>query len=197
LRNKLFAGVLAAVPLGIIIYAAILAEEKTEPLTKPLGFHFPGLGVLLIVIAVYVLGLFVTSIFGRFFLALLDRVIRRVPGLKFLYQAWKDVLVHPAGRADIYSKVVLVPVHGTNVHQIGFTSGEPMAGNPKALTVFLPNAPNPITGQLVIVECTLCRPLNISLEDAFKFLLSTGNYEPCNMEKTALEGDPNVTLVDG
>jgi uncharacterized membrane protein len=180
LRNKFLAGILAAVPLVILVVGGLWVEEKTRPLAAGVGLDYPGLGILIALVAVYLLGLLVTSLMGRFFLGLIDHTLRRIPGLKLLYQAWKDILVVGAGKKDMYSHVVYVPSPDSRGVQLGFTNGDPTPNDPASLCVFLPNVPNPITGRLIIIERAQCRPTNLSMEEAFKFLLSTGNYFPAD-----------------
>jgi len=177
LRNKLVAGAFAAVPVAIVVYAAIWIEENTKALAAPTGVKFPGLGVLLVLAGVYLLGLLVTSVVGRLLFGLANAVFRRVPGLKLIYQVWKDLLVVAPDQAGMFHQCVLVPV-GEGRAQVGFTSGRALPGDPKSICVFLPNIPNPISGRLVIVPREVCTPLKLSVEEAFKFQLSSGNYLP-------------------
>lgn len=178
LRNKLLAGGLAIGPIVVLVWGAIWVEEHTKPLTQPLGFHFPGLGVLVAIVAVYLLGLLVTSLIGGWLLRILDRFLQRIPGLNQLYRAWKDILIQPPGKTGVFHRVVLVPaLHGSGM-QIGFTSGEGVPPDPDRWCVFVPGVPNPISGQLVLVDRKDCILLEMPVEDAFKYLLSTGNFVP-------------------
>lgn len=179
LRTKFLAGALAAGPIVILIVVAVWLEQHTRPVTELLGFHFPGFGILLALVAVYLLGLVVTSVLGKVGLRLADKAIRRVPGLSLLYQAWKDILVIAPDKAGIFHQVVLVPdPEGRGGAQIGFTSGQCLPGDAQTCCVFLPGVPNPISGRLILVHRDACLPLGVATEEAFKFLLSTGNYLP-------------------
>lgn len=181
LRNKFLAGILAAGPIVIVTWAVVWLEQNTQPLTQPLGIHFPGLGILLAVVLVYVLGLIVTSIMGKLVLSLADKALDRIPGLNQIYRAWKDVLVLPPTKSTIFHQVVLIPAaEGAGV-QLGFTNGDTLPGDVAHYCVFVPGVPNPISGQLVLVKREACVPLNISAQDAFKFLLSTGHHQPVGM----------------
>jgi uncharacterized membrane protein len=183
LRNKFVAGLLAAVPLVIVIVAALWVEEHTRPIsTTLLGFHFPGLGVLVALAGVFLLGLLVTSVLGKWFLYLLDRVLEHVPGFHILYHSWKDVLVMRPGQANTFSHVVLVPNPEGKGAQFGFTSGVAIPGDPNTWCVFLPNIPNPLSGRLLLFPKECCIPVKLNVAEAFKFLLSTGNYLPANLE---------------
>lgn len=183
LRNKCLAGALAAGPFVILVFAALWLEENTRPLEAPLGgVHFPGLGIGLALVGVYLLGLLVTSLIGNFFLRLLDQLLNRLPGLNFLYQAWKDILVMPAGKTGVFHQVVLIPAAEAHGTQLGFTSAEPLPGDPDSFCVFVPGAPNPLSGQLVMVKREACLLLDLPIEEAFKCLLSTGKFVPATLQ---------------
>jgi hypothetical protein len=77
----------------------------------------------------------------------------------------------------MFNQVVVVP-HAGQSGQVGFTSGRPLPGDPDNLCVFVPNLPNPLSGRLVLARRETCIVLPISVDEAFKFLLSTGNYLP-------------------
>jgi uncharacterized membrane protein len=177
IRNKLVAGVFAAIPLVICIYVAMWLETHTKVLTAPLGFHFPGLGFLIVLVGVYLLGVAVTSYLGRFSLKLLDWAVGKVPGLKIVAKVWKDVLVVSPEKSGMFHQAVLVPVEGNN-HQVGFTSGQDLPGAADHLCVFLPNLPNPFAGKLIVVRRSVCTPLDLTVEEALKYQLSSGNYLP-------------------
>ena len=176
-RNKMVAGVFAAVPVAVVVYAAVWIEANTRALAAPLGVRAPGLGILIAVVSLYLLGLLVTSLVGRFLFGAVNGVLRRVPGLSLLYQAWKDLLVVPPDQAGMFHQVVLVPV-GEGRAQVGFTSGRSLPGDAASICVFLPNIPNPFSGRLVVAPREACLPLKLSVEEALKYQLSSGNYLP-------------------
>jgi uncharacterized membrane protein len=177
LRDKLLAGVLAAAPVVILLVAALWIENNTRQVADTLGVSFPGIGFLIVLVVCYVLGLAVTSFLGRFFLGLGDAIIQRVPGLNQIYRVWKDVLVVSPDQKGMFNQVVLIPQAGHS-GQVGFTSGRTLPGDPENICVFVPNLPNPLSGRLVVARRDTCIVLPISVEEAFKFLLSTGNYLP-------------------
>jgi uncharacterized membrane protein len=178
LRKKFLAGFLAAVPLIIVVWAFVWIEQHTSPLAAPLGFHFPGLGLLIALVAVYLLGLVVTSLLGSLMLLVLDKILEHLPGFKHLYHAWKDIVLLPPSKSGMFHQVVLVPSGDGKSAQFGFTSGNPLPHDPQTCCVFLPNIPNPLTGRLMLLERASCLPVKMSVAEAFKFLLSTGNYLP-------------------
>src|SRR4026209_2137797 len=104
LRNKLVAGLLPAIPVASTIFVVWYVDGKSREL---LHIHTPIVGIVLALAAIYLLGVFVTSVIGRFLLATTDSVLRRVPGLSSLYRSWKQVAL--AEQSGIFSHVVLVP----------------------------------------------------------------------------------------
>jgi uncharacterized membrane protein len=187
LRNKLLAGALIAGPIVLLIVGAVWLENNTKVLTGLVGLpQFPGLGVVLALVAVYLLGVVVTSLIGGVVVKGIDYLLRRIPGLNLLYRTWKDVLLLPPGKTGVFHQVVLVPGRDGASKQIGFTSGDVLPGTPPRLCVFVPSLPNPLSGQLLLLPTEACSILAITVEDAFKFLLSTGNFVPAGMlaEKT-------------
>lgn len=177
LRKTLLTGVFAAIPLAMTVAIVVYIEHKSrEPARDLLGLDIPFIGVLFAIGIIYVLGLIVTSIVGKWLLGALDRLLLRVPVLADVYKAWKQISLTPGGREGIYSEVVLVP-DGAN-HVLGFTSGDPLEGDPKHCMVYIPESPNPMSGRLVVASIAECLRTGLSAEEAFKMILSGGNYVP-------------------
>jgi len=186
LQNKLVAGLLAAIPIAIVLYGFFWIEDHTQPLLEPyLGLRIPGLPIVVALVVVYLLGVAVTSFAGRFFLWLLDNLLERLPGFRLVYNAWKEVVLLPEDRASTFHQVVLVPQAGDQVHALGFTKAEALPGEPACWCVFLPNVPNPLTGRIVIVPRDICVLLKVSVVEVFKIMLSTGNYMPGDLHASA------------
>ena len=178
LRSAFITGVFSAIPLVITIVVVWYVEKLTrEPLKAMFGLDTPFLGVLVAVGGIYLLGLLINSILGRYLLRWLDALLRKVPVLKDVYEAWKHITLTPGGKEGIYAQVVLIPGEG-GTQAMGFTSGEPVDGNPGLCCVFVPGTPNPTAGRLLFVARERCVPLGVSAEEAFKFALSGGNYVP-------------------
>lgn len=182
LRNTFLTGIFSAIPLVIAVVAIWYVEKLTrEPLKALFGLDTPFLGVAVAITALYLLGLLVNSILGRYLLRWLDALLRKVPVLKDIYEAWKQITVTPGGKEGIYARVVLIPGPHEGSLELGFTSGEAVEGNPELCCVFVPGTPNPTAGRLVFVALSRCVPLDVSAEEAFKFALSGGNYVPATV----------------
>ncbi len=178
LRNTFLTGIFSAIPLVLTAVVIWYVEKLTrEPLRAITGVDTPFLGIAAAIVFIYVLGLLVNSLVGRFLLRWLDALLRRVPVLKDVYEAWRHITLTPGGKEGIYARVVLVPASGGG-QAMAFTSGEPVEGNPDLCCVFVPGTPNPTAGRLMFVHRDRCVDLGISAEEAFKFALSGGNYVP-------------------
>lgn len=182
IRNKFVAGAFAAIPIAIVIYLVVWAEQSTRALAEPLGYDLPGLGLAMAVVGLYLLGLCVTSFVGVLFLRLANVLLQRIPGVNMLYRAWKDVLVVPPDQHGMFHQVVLVPMTPDSA-QLGFTSGQPLPGDPDSICVLVPNLPSPLSGRLLVVRRAACLPLKMSVEEAMKYQFSTGNYLPAQLSR--------------
>src|SRR4051794_30539013 len=110
LRNTFLASIFAAIPLGVTIFIVWYVEHATRAPLRTVAngrFDIPFIGIPITILLIYLLGLGVSSIVGRWVLRTIDRVLLRLPLLKDLYTAWKQVAVTPGGRGGMYANVVL------------------------------------------------------------------------------------------
>ena len=179
LRTTFLAGVFAAVPVVVTAFVIWYVDHHTRIISERLfGRSIPFVGILVALVAIYLGGLVATTLLGKWVIGLVDKLLSRLPGFRQLYAAWKQVALTPGGGEGMFAKVVLVSEISPHARVIGFTNGQPLDGQPDALCVFVPNAPNPLQGRLLIVDRARCTLLDTSAEDAFKMILSTGNYVP-------------------
>lgn len=200
IRNAFLAGALAIVPVAVTAFAVWYVESQTRAAaSRAIGRPVPPfVGVLLAVALVYAAGVAVTSLVGRLLLGLADRILARLPLVRAVYGAWKQVALTPGGGQGMYARVVLVEAAdpataatgeavpdnvaaapaSAAAWQVGFTSGTPVPGAADLLPVFVPQCPNPLNGRLLLVPRSRCRLTDVSPENAFKMLLSSGNYVP-------------------
>jgi uncharacterized membrane protein len=179
IRKTFLTGIFAAAPLGITVFLIYWVNDKTEVVTQFL-FHrnIPFLGVVMALGLIYLIGMMANSLLGKFFLRRLDAVLSHVPMVRQLYRGWKQIALTPGGTEGTFSKVVLIPDESGRMRWLAFTSGRLLEGAEPMYCVFVPGAPNPISGRLYFVPVDQCTILNMSVEEAFKLILSTGNYVP-------------------
>jgi len=179
LRNTFLAGIFAAIPIAVTVFIVWWIDNKTRAISM-FVFHrdLPFVGVVIAVAVIYIVGLIATSVLGKYALRLIDKTLSRVPLLRELYMGWKQISFTPGGGEGIFARVALVPDESGETLLLGFTSGEPIPGDANTLCVFIPTAPNPMNGRLHFVRRDRCTMVDASAEEAFKLLLSTGNYTP-------------------
>jgi len=183
LRNTFLTGIFAAVPVVVTIWIVYKIESLTRVITETI-FHrsIPFVGILIALAGIYLSGLLISSLVGQWFFKQFDRALSKVPGLNTLYQTWKQIALTPGGTEGTFSKVVMIPSEIAGV-QLGFTSGRAIDGHADTWCVFVPNIPNPLTGRMHFINKNQCTVLDISAEEAFKVVLSTGNYVPSALGK--------------
>jgi uncharacterized membrane protein len=192
LQNKFLAGTLAAIPLAVTAFILWYVDAKLREL---FGVKVPGLGLPAALLGIYVLGVFVTSLVGRYLLRATDFLLARMPGLRDLYRTWKQIAVSPDPDTGLLARVALVPDESGKLRLLGFTSGRPIEGSADTLCVFLPGTPNPTAGRLAFVRLNECLFLPVGAHEALKFVISGGNYVPPGVgravaQAAATEGKP-------
>ena len=165
---------------------------KTKlPPDKPLDeflAEYPGLdwgiaifSVLLTILILYAIGVFTANIFGRRLVEIFERFVARVPMVKTVYRASKQILTTLTGeQTQNFQRVALVPFPQEKMRCVGFVTamfndshtGEELA------TVFIPTTPNPTTGYLQIIKRKDLVELDWSVEEAVQTIMSAGILRP-------------------
>ncbi len=178
-RNTFLAGIFAAIPVAVTVFIVWWVESRTRPISHwLLGREIPFVGVGIALLAIYASGLIATTLVGKFVLRGIDLSLKRLPVIRQVYNGWKQVALTPGGTEGIFSKVALIPDEAGQTLLLGFTSGRPLDDQPNVLCVFVPASPNPVNGRLYFVRRETCQLVELSTEEAFKIILSTGNYVP-------------------
>jgi uncharacterized membrane protein len=172
----LIAGALAILPVGGLILALVMAEDAvSKSWLARQRFYVPGMGLVLALAAIYVLGLITSTFLGRWFWRVIDGLLERLPGLGRLYVTLKQVLGYGEGDKAMFRRVVLVPSGGGG-HELGLVTNEVPGPDARArLLVFLPSAPNPANGRLVLAEPSEVIAVSTPVHEVLKALLSVGS----------------------
>ncbi|MFN0051820.1 MAG: DUF502 domain-containing protein [Planctomycetales bacterium] len=176
LTRCLLSGLVALLPIAGFVFTVVYLETTISGswLAKQ-PWYFPGLGLLATTAAIYLIGLTVSTFVGRWLWQLLDRLLDSLPMLGRLYQTIKQIAGYGEGRDAIFQRVVLVPNGHSEGSELGLVTGElPNAAGPPQLVVFVPDAPNPTSGRLVVIRAADVHPVPMSVGDALKALLSVG-----------------------
>lgn len=163
--------------VGLLDQSLALLPSQYQP-DQFIGYHLPGLGLLFIFFLVLVTGLSVTNIIGRRAVALWERLLARIPLIRSVYSAVKQVLsavIQPDSTS--FKKVVMVEFPGSGTWAIGFQTSAPLHNLPNgqaSIAVFIPTAPNPTSGFLMIYPESEVTVLDMTVEEAFKVIVSVG-----------------------
>lgn len=195
LRAYFFAGVLVTAPIGITVYLAWLLVSFVDARVTPLipatinpatylPFAIPGLGLVIVVIALTLIGASTAGYFGRLITGFLDAVLARMPVLRGIYGALKQLVeTILAQKSGAFREAVLVEYPRRGLWTIAFVTGVTRGEVHQRLTgdlvnIFVPTTPNPTSGFLLFVPRTDLVPLGMSVENALKMIVSGGIVTP-------------------
>ena len=194
MRKYLIAGLLVWIPLVITGWVLKLLIDLMDQslLLLPvrfqteawLGVHVPGMGVFLTVAIVLMTGMIAANFFGNKLLNWWHAVLQRIPIVRSIYGGVKqisDTLFSPEGKA--FRKAVLVRYPQRDTWTVALLTGEPQHEVTDHLgfeyyAVFVPTTPNITAGFFLLVQKSEVRPLNMSVDEALKYIISMGVAEP-------------------
>jgi len=200
LKTNLLAGLLVVTPLAATVFLLglifkwadkilLLIPETYRPETY-LPFKVPGLGVLLLAMALFLIGLLARNILGRTLVALGDRIMDHIPLVNKIYQAVKQLVeaILSGGGKD-FRRVVLVEYPRKGIYALAYVTGRTypefqQKTDKHVINLFLPTTPNPTSGFYLLVPEEDVIPLDISVEDSFKILISGGIINPDEAKRT-------------
>ncbi len=193
LRTRLLVGLLVALPLVVTIFFGRFMFELLDRWFRPIsrhvfGFPIPGAGLILFLLALYLLGVLATNVLGSRFLRLLERWITRVPAVGPVYQGARQITeAFQLRGAERFRRVVLVEFPGPGLRSIGFVTQEEVRLDPRSdssrVLVFVPTTPNPTTGFLIAVARQDAIPLDLEVEDGVKLVITGGLLLPERLKR--------------
>ena len=195
LRGRFFAGMVIAAPLAatffILQFLITFIDNRVKPLLPPLlqpetytNYAIPGFGVLVLVVALTILGAITANLIGRSLLAATDRIFSRIPIVRNVYAAIKQLTEVLANNQQAsFDRCVLVEYPKKESWCIAFVSSHARGeigsklGETK-IGVFVPTTPNPTSGFLIYVEEEETIALEMSVEEGAKMILTAGLVVP-------------------
>jgi uncharacterized membrane protein len=202
LRAYLVAGLLVTGPIGLTFYLAWLFVSSVDGWVArllPAEYNpaswlpvpVPGIGVVLVVAGLILIGALTAGYLGRLLLRTSERLLNRMPVIRGLYSATKQIFETVlAKQSNTFREVVLVEFPRREMWTIGFITGRAegeirdLSDEPEVLNVFVPTTPNPTSGYLVFVPRRDVVPLSMTVEEAIKFVISGGIVAPPPRPKT-------------
>jgi uncharacterized membrane protein len=192
LKRAFFTGLVILVPLAITLWVLnviVTALDQTLLLLPPsvrnqVPFNIPGTGVVLTLAIILLVGILARNFIGRRLVVWWEALLGRIPVVSKIYSSVKqvsDTLLSPSGQA--FRKPVLVEFPRAGTWAVGFVVGDPGDALQNAVvgahaSVFVPTAPNPTSGYVLIVPLTQIVDLDVSVDDALKFVVSMGVVAP-------------------
>jgi len=193
-KKYFITGLLIWIPLVITIWVLKLVVDVLDHslLLLPvswqtenwLGVHIPGLGAILTIVIVFLTGLFATNFFGAQLVELWHEILHRIPVVNSIYSSVKqisDTLFSSSGQA--FRKALLVQWPQEGMWTIAFLTGTPGGGvathlPPDCVAVYVPTTPNPTGGYFVIIARKNVVELDMSVDQALKYIISMGVVPP-------------------
>jgi uncharacterized membrane protein len=178
------AGFVALLPIaGVVLTIVTLESSIAGPWRGSLPFYFPGMGIILSALIIYFIGLTVTTFLGRWLWRRFDFVVDNVPLVGSLYQTVKQILGYGGGKDAIFKQVVLVSNGEGEGEELGLVTNQvtDAEGRPM-LMVFVPGAPTPTSGRMVVISPRYVRVVEMQVNDALKSLVAVG-ATPVPMER--------------
>lgn len=188
-RRRLIAGLIVIAPLGLTLFVLWWLFSRLDgilgrALYNVIGFPIPGLGLILLVALLVVVGWGAEKALGSRVLNWWHATLDRVPFVSRLYGATRRIIGSVFGGEErrFFRAVVLFEYPSPGQWTLGFETGRaPKALDDrmaKGVTVFLPTAPNPVTGFLIIVPDARLIRLPVTVEEGFTYILSAGAVPP-------------------
>ena len=186
LRNNFIAGIVALIPIGITLYLTLfIIKLSTNLIPKEINpnnylpFDIPGLEILIALILITFVGWLSLSFLGKKFFELFNSILKKIPILRTIYSAIGQMTESFTKNDKDKSSVVLLEYPRKGVWAVGFATQENKGiisekVNENLINVFLPTTPNPTSGFLLMVPKKDLIYLDVSFEQASKFIVSAG-----------------------
>lgn len=195
LQRYFISGLLVWLPIWVTILAikfmvdlldtTLLLLPKGYQPDQLLGVHVPGIGVVVTLLVIFLTGVIVANFVGSRLLAIGDAVIGRIPLVRSVYMGVKQVsqtLFSPGGQS--FRKVFLIEYPRAGSWTIAFQTGDAtkevtaVSDGQEMISLYVPTTPNPTSGFLLMLPKDKVVELNMSVEQALKFVISLGVMQP-------------------
>ena len=190
LRNYFITGVVVLIPIGFTLYltkiligiSSNLIPKNINP-NSYLPFNIPGVEIVISILLITIVGGLSLSFFGRRILKLIDDLFKRIPFLRTIYSAILQMTESFSNKDNDKKSVVLIEYPRKGVWAVGFATKE-NTGKIKntigedTINVFVPTTPNPTSGFLLMFPKKDVIYLDLTFEEASKFIVSAGSINP-------------------
>ncbi|MEN6627019.1 MAG: DUF502 domain-containing protein [Candidatus Sumerlaeia bacterium] len=182
-RNLFLSGLIALLPVIVTIYVvfklAILLDSVLKRIL-PAPLEFPGIGILMAIVLVFLIGLWTKLWIGRKFLHMTQSILGRIPLVRAIYGAARDLVgLFSKGGAQQFNQVVMIEPPGLGFKMLGFVTRTDLSDLPPEVSdqgrvaVYLPLAYQ-MGGFTVLIDKAHIRPVDMPLQSAIKFVITAG-----------------------
>tara|TARA_B110000008_G_scaffold125963_1_gene128529 strand:+ start:413 stop:1063 length:651 start_codon:yes stop_codon:yes gene_type:complete len=195
IRGYFLTGIIVTAPVGLTFYVSFLfigfIDSKVRNLI-PVKYHYdnilpfeiPGIGLLIVFIMLTFIGFLTAGFIGRYIIKLGERIIARLPIIRSVYGALKQIFESVLKTSSkSFREVVLIEYPRKGIWAIGFITGDTKGevqdiSKNELVNVFLPTTPNPTSGFLLFVPRKDLKVLNMNVEEGIKMVISGGIVTP-------------------
>ena len=193
LRNYFISGLLFWIPLALSVIVIkfflelvnnLIPQKYLPEAIFKLDTTIPGSGIILVLLVILITGVLVTNILGRKLVALWEKVLNKIPGFRNIYNVLKKVSDTVFNTStESFRKAFLIQYPSKGIWVIAFQSGD-YRGEAKSIigeeimNLFVPTTPNPTSGFFVMMAKKDAFELDMSVEEAFKLVISAGVVTP-------------------
>jgi uncharacterized membrane protein len=186
IKSKFFTGLFILIPLIVTVYIVYGIISFFEPLVAPMvknilfrlsgrELYIPGIGFILFIVITYVTGMIASNYFGKTALSRGEKLLKRIPFVKTIYGSVKDMTdAFSSDKVKSFKETVLVEFPFPGRYTIGFVTKRIEIEGKPFCAVFIPPTPIPTAGFLIMVREEELKFLDISIDNALKYIISLG-----------------------
>ncbi len=190
LRNNFIAGVVVLIPIGITLYLTLFIIKVSSNLIPKeinpnhyLPYNIPGLEILIAILLITIIGWISLSFIGKRLFNFFESILNKIPIIRTIYSAVEQLIETFTKSKSDKKTVVLIEYPRKGVYAVGFATKEntgeikKKAGK-ELINVFVPTTPNPTSGFLLMFPKEEVIYLDLTFEEASKFIVSAGSFNP-------------------
>lgn len=190
IKNYILAGLLVWLPIGLTVWVVKFVINFIDQIIpnmpgKIFGLYVPLANIIIGIFVLFITGMITKNFLGQKLVDLSDQIISHIPIIKSIYRGIKqvsDTLLSRKGAA--FSKPILVKFPHNESWTIAFITGTPnhklmkLTDDQEYVNVYVPTTPNPTSGYFIIVNKKDTKELDMSVDEALKYVISMGVVEP-------------------
>ncbi len=197
IRTYFLTGLLVLIPIVVTVWltqSILVWLDAVVPLHAIIGQDIPGLGILISIAIIFVAGILGRNFIGTWVMEQVARLFNRIPFIGGVYGSLRQVMLTLANtQGDKFGRAVMVEFPRAGSWTVGFvTNDQPHKEiaslfNEPLISVFVPTTPNPTSGFFMYVPKQSVKPLGVTVDDAFKIIVSLGLVGPRGEVRSAKE----------